>query len=67
MVKKNENENDDGIKKYFKYFKDTCDLKSQEKTRASTMDEKINDILKIKKSNLEKFEENFYNLEVNFK
>ena len=31
------------------------------------MDEKINEILKIKKSNLEKFEENFYNLEVNFK
>ena len=35
--------------------------------KASTVDEKINDILKIKKSKLEKFEENFYNLEVNFK
>ena len=67
LIKENKNDDNDneGIKKYFEYFKDTCDLKAQ--TRASTVDEKINEILKIKKSKLEKFEENFYNLEVNFK
>ena len=55
------------IKEYYDYFRDTCRLK--QKTQASTSastEKEINKILKIKKSDLDKLEDDLYNLDVNF-
>ncbi len=63
--KKNDKENEkENIKNYFEYFKSKCDYKKRARSASTTVDEKINEILKIKKTKLEEFEEKFYNLEI---
>ena len=66
MIKKLIKGNEENIKDYFKYFKNKCDiLKRTRSASSTTIDEKINEILKLKKSELEEYEEKFYNLEIN--
>ena len=51
---------------YLKYFNEECQKREEEKTKATTIDEKINSILNKKRGiekKIEEYEENFYSIE----
>ena len=54
------------MNKYFKYFKMECDNREAAKTKASTIESMIDNIIN-KKTKLEKEEEKFYSLDYQFK
>lgn len=57
---------ENNMNKYFKYFKMECDNREAVKTKASTIESMIDNIIN-KKTKLEKEEEKFYSLDYQFK